>query len=617
MLHMIGNAHLDPVWLWRWPEGCAEAIATCWSAVDRLDEHAGFVFTRGEAVIYRWIEELDPPLFARIRSLVAEGRWAIVNGWWLQPDCNLPGGEAVIRQALYGKRYFADRFGVEVTVGYNVDSFGHAATLPMLLRHTGSDSYVFMRPQAHEKALPAELFDWVAADGSTVRAFRIQLDYASGAGGPALADRIDRHRDLSAAAGHPFMCFYGVGNHGGGPTREALATIDARRGTGEPLDYSDPARFFAAVRERAAPALTDELQHHAVGCYSAVSALKALNRRAEALLGQAESAAALAWREAGAAYPGATLASLWQAVLFNQFHDTLAGSSIESACADAIHAYGGVLSGAAAVLDAAARHLARTVRRATDPRQPQFLLINANDADWHGIVELQPWTDFDAAAPLALLDEADRAVPLQPIAPEAAIRGVRRFAFATAVPAFGYRLLRFVGAPQPADQAFAEQRPLPDPAVVETAGGTLYVTAVRSPAFAHHDPMTLRGPHRTMDQGEQRFSLLLQAAPDLSRGDAWRLADALLRPPVVTPHVSRGGERPWRGQWLRPWAATSAITALKLAEDGGALVLRAVELEGRPDRLALGDQGIDVPPRGIVTARLDGGGLRRSDGLER
>jgi len=120
-----------------------------------------------------------------------------------------------------------------------------------------------------------------------------------------------------------------------------------------------------------------------------------------------------------------------------------------------------------------------------------------------------------------------------------------------------------------------------------------------------------------MDQGEQRFSLLLQAAPDLSRGDAWRLADALLRPPVVTPHVSRGGERPWRGQWLRPWAATSAITALKLAEDGGALVLRAVELEGRPDRLALGDQGIDVPPRGIVTARLDGGGLRRSDGLER
>src|SRR5262249_25631422 len=150
----------------------------------------------------------------------------------------------------------------------------------------------------------------------------------------------DRHHDLSAAAGHPFMCFYGVGNHGGGPTRAALATIDAKRGGGEPLDYSDPVRFFAAGRDRPVPLVADELQHHAVGCYSAMSALKALNRRAEALLGQAEAAAALAWREAGAAYPGATLASLWQAVLFNQFHDMLAGSSIENACADAVHAYG-------------------------------------------------------------------------------------------------------------------------------------------------------------------------------------------------------------------------------------------------------------------------------------
>src|SRR5207248_9938769 len=124
------------------PGGCAESIATCWSAAGRWTVHAASSSTRGAAATSRWTEEPAPPLFARIRGLVAEGRWAIVNGWWLQPDCNLPGGEAVIRQALYGKRYFADRFGVEVTVGYNVDSFGHAATLPMLLRHTGSDSYV-------------------------------------------------------------------------------------------------------------------------------------------------------------------------------------------------------------------------------------------------------------------------------------------------------------------------------------------------------------------------------------------------------------------------------------------------------------------------------------------
>jgi alpha-mannosidase len=93
-------------------------------------------------------------LFARIREFVTAGLWVIVNGWWIQPDCNVPSGEAIIRQPLYGKRYFAHRFGVDVTVGYNVDSFGHTATLPMLLQHTESDSYVFMRPQAHEMALP-------------------------------------------------------------------------------------------------------------------------------------------------------------------------------------------------------------------------------------------------------------------------------------------------------------------------------------------------------------------------------------------------------------------------------------------------------------------------------
>lgn len=88
MLHMIGNAHLDPVWLWRWQEGCAEAIGTCWAAIDRLEQNPGFIFTRGEAQVYAWIEDLEPALFARIRHFIAEGRWIVVNGWWIQPDCN-------------------------------------------------------------------------------------------------------------------------------------------------------------------------------------------------------------------------------------------------------------------------------------------------------------------------------------------------------------------------------------------------------------------------------------------------------------------------------------------------------------------------------------------------
>ena len=790
MLHMIGNAHLDPVWLWRWQEGCAEAIATCWSAIDRLDENPDFVFTRGEALIYRWIEELDPQLFARIRGFVAAGRWVIVNGWWIQPDCNIPGGEAVIRQALYGKRYFADRFGIDVTVGYNVDSFGHAATLPMLLRHTGSDSYVFMRPQSHEMTLPAELFDWVSPDGSAVRAFRIQTAYVTATRSLPLPDKIDRHLAMSAAAGHPFMCFYGVGNHGGGPTRATLATIDARRAAGDPVVYSDPPRFFAAVRDTAVPRVETALQFHAIGCYSAASALKALNRRAEAALGQAETAAALAFRQTGATYPHATFAALWQAVLFNQFHDTMGGSSIEPACEDAIHAYGAAIAGAEEQLNAATRHLARTVCRMPNPRDPQFLSMNFNDADWDGIVEMQPWTDFETV-PRRLLDEDGLTVPFQSIQTEATMRGIQRIAFRVRIPAFGYRLLRFVEdanpeAPQPEPSV---PRPLHAPLTAQTTGwrlevdpasgaiqsltnrrsgatlfnapahlgivvddpsdtwthgvdrlpftgtpmqcrsvttteqgpirqaveictrhgdsrlrttillpedadlpvellvtldwreqnrllrlayplgaqrfeyevaagwiaaaddgrevaaqrrvravrndltiaiandakysyaaqdGTLYITAVRAPVFAHHDPTVLQPDrrYRHMDQGEQRFRISLQAAPDLSRLDAWRLADALLRPPVITPHVSRGGKKPWRGQWLRTAAATSTVTAVKLAEDSSALVLRALELEGHADRLNLPGGAVDIPPRGIVSVMLGADGVRPCDGLE-
>ncbi len=227
---MIGNAHLDPVWLWRWPEGCAEAIGTCWAAVDLLETHPGFIFTRGEALVYRWIEELEPELFARIMRFVADGRWAIVNGWWIQPDCNLPDGGAFIRQALYGKRYFRERFGVDVTVGYNVDSFGHAGTLPMLLRYTGSDAYVFMRPNAREKSLPASLFDWVAPDGSRITAYRL-LEYYNHV--PPLAEKIAMVEALAAREGHPVMCFFGVGNHGGGPTRTDLALIAEARARAE------------------------------------------------------------------------------------------------------------------------------------------------------------------------------------------------------------------------------------------------------------------------------------------------------------------------------------------------------------------------------------------------
>ncbi|HEX2417387.1 MAG TPA: hypothetical protein VHJ83_04560, partial [Micromonosporaceae bacterium] len=179
LLHMIGNAHIDPVWLWQWPEGYQEVRATFQSAIDRMSEYPEFVFTCDSVCYLAWVEENDPELFAAIGARIADGRWQVVGGWWIEPDCNLPGGESFVRQALYAQRFLHDRFGIIATVGANLDPFGHNASLPQLLSKSGMDSYVFLRPGPHEMALPGPYFWWRARDGSRVLAYRIPHEYCA------------------------------------------------------------------------------------------------------------------------------------------------------------------------------------------------------------------------------------------------------------------------------------------------------------------------------------------------------------------------------------------------------------------------------------------------------
>ena len=194
MVHMIGNAHIDPVWLWRWQDGYAEIKATFQSALDRLAENDDFVFTAACASYYEWIEENEPDMFRKIRERVREGRWHIVGGMWVQPDCNMPSGESFARHLLYSQRYFMEKFGVCVKTGYNVDSFGHSAMLPALLRRAGIENYVFLRPGTHENPdIPYPLFRWTAPDGSCVNAFRLADESGGyGSGYDCLAGKMDQ-----------------------------------------------------------------------------------------------------------------------------------------------------------------------------------------------------------------------------------------------------------------------------------------------------------------------------------------------------------------------------------------------------------------------------------------
>lgn len=338
--YLVGNAHLDPVWQWRWQEGSAEAKATIRSALDRMNEFPEFRFVCSSASVYQWVEEFAPEMFEEVKQRVKEGRFIIVGGWHVQPDCNLPSGEAFARQSLYSQRYFKETFGVTAKVGYNVDSFGHNYMLPQILKKSGMDAYIFMRPGAHEKELPNDLFEWVSPDGSSVTTYRIPEPYCFNFNSAEELDKRIAHIDSSTRTdtASAFL-FYGVGNHGGGPTIRNLEVLRAYREAHPELEmtYSDVHDLFEEVRasSEAIPRYYEDLQHHAAGCYATVKRIKNGIRRAETSLSAAESFNMLAGVLCGKKPQNKTFEEAWKNVCFCHFHDSMDGCSIMEAYDDA------------------------------------------------------------------------------------------------------------------------------------------------------------------------------------------------------------------------------------------------------------------------------------------
>jgi alpha-mannosidase len=452
VLHLVGNAHIDPVWLWQWPEGYQEIRATFRSALDRMKEYPEFIFTCDSVAYYEWVAEIDPEMFREIRERVAEGRWELVGGWWVEPDCNLPSGESFVRQALLGQRFLLEQFGRIATVGYNVDPFGQSGMLPQLLRRAGMDAYVFMRPGRNELSLPGQVFWWQSADGSRVLTYRIPHEYT--AGREDLGYHLDKAISQLPDRWSEMMAFYGVGNHGGGPTRDNLDSIRRLDGAGSmpSLRHSTPRAFFdrilAITPEDDIPTWTDDLQHHAVGCYAAHSGIKRWMRRAENELAAAEAWSAVAAAEAGLPYPHGPFGLAWRQVLFNQFHDTFGGTAIEPAYRDARDQLGEASSIAARHQNAAIQAISRRISIPADPTTVPIAVFNANAWPVRATVELE----FGGLKPTdGLVDDADRVVPLQPVQSYATVSAWRsRFAFEADVPALGYRVYRVkAGVPRP------------------------------------------------------------------------------------------------------------------------------------------------------------------------
>jgi alpha-mannosidase len=452
--HLIGHAHIDLSWLWRWEETVADiARYTFEGTLAQMDKMPGLTFAQSQAAIYDAIEKDQPELFARIARKIKDGTWVPVGGMWVEPDANMPDGEALARQLLYGKRYFLDKFGVDVKVGWNPDTFGHNWQMPQILRRAGIDSYVFGRCAPGPD--PTHFFWWEGMDGSRV------LGYVP-AGWYNVSLQDGTRKILEAARKNTdikdFLILYGAGDHGGGPRDVDLAAIKKfREDPNEPrLLFDLPEDYLKGIMAAKGPALPvvkRELNFTFPACYTTQTATKKSNRQLEGLLVTAEKfsaiAAASGYRDY---YPERDIDEAWKIVLRNQFHDILDGSSIGPVYDET----GGFYRQARARAERALDFSLETIAAQIDTRGEGFPVAVFNPLFWDRtepaavdiVVPTDPATGKPWSGTVRMTDGEGKSVPAQVLQRRVQGDGVafRVLFVAEGVPSLGYKLFRAVPA---------------------------------------------------------------------------------------------------------------------------------------------------------------------------
>jgi alpha-mannosidase len=332
----VGHAHIDTAWLWPLAETYRKTVRTFSTAVRYMDEYPEYRFACSQAQQYAWIKERNPDLWERIRAKVADGQFAPVGGSWVEPDLNLPSGEALVRQLLVGQRFFERELGRRCEEFWAPDAFGYNGQLPQLMRGAGITRFLTQKLSWNRFTRPEHTtFVWQGIDGSEVLAhFPPGDDYNSMATVGDLLKTARENKDLEQSGTSALV--YGHGDGGGGPTREMLETLARARDLqglprtrlGSPIDLFEALEAEPAER----PVVVGELylEYHR-GTYTSQAFVKRGNRRGEQLLHDAEFLAVAR----GGDYPRAELDRLWKLLLLQQFHDILPGSSIRLVYEDA------------------------------------------------------------------------------------------------------------------------------------------------------------------------------------------------------------------------------------------------------------------------------------------
>jgi alpha-mannosidase len=472
-VRLTGNAHIDAAWLWPWTETVDVTRRTFGTALQLMNEYPQYTYTQSAAAYDEWMCQKYPAMCKEIQDRVKEGRWEMVGGMWVEPDLNMPDGESLVRQLLVGKRYFKDKFGVDVRIGWNPDSFGYNWQLPQIYKKSGVDYFVTQKMAWNDtNQLPFKLFWWQSPDGSRVLTY-FPHDYVNEIEPVRIA------KDITIAREHnpglpEMMHLYGVGDHGGGPTR---AMLDSGMLWTDPkvvfpkMFFGVAQGFFSDVEgkldtahspvwnyksiatantnlpappegEISLPIWNDELyfEYHR-GVFTSQANHKRNMREAEVEMLDAEKFSSLAWLN-GASYPSDKLNEAWKKVLFNQFHDLAAGSGIGVIYQDAQRDYDVVKWTAADATSNAFQTLTGMVNTKTASRGAVPVIVY-NSLAWQraDLATIDVQLPGPTAGKVAVVDAQHAAVPAQVLSYDAATSKYSLLVELNDVPSLGYEVL--------------------------------------------------------------------------------------------------------------------------------------------------------------------------------
>jgi len=472
-VRLTGNSHIDAAWLWPWTETVDVVRRTFGSSLQLMDEYPQYTYTQSAAAYSDWIFQKYPSMYQEIRDRVNEGRWELVGGMWVEPDLNMPDGESLVRQLLIGKRYFKEKFGVDVRIGWNPDSFGYTWQLPQIYKKSGIDYFVTQKMAWNDSnQLPMKVFWWQSPDGSRVLTY-FPHDYDNVIEPIKIATDVVKADALNPGLPE-MMHLFGVGDHGGGPTRATLE--DGVHWSGPDVIFPKTRfgvaqGFFSDIEQRAdtehapvwnyrtlasgnsqlpppaegkfsLPVWDDELyfEYHR-GVFTSQAKHKRNMRESEEQLLNTEKYSSLAWLY-GAEYPGQELTEAWKKVLFNQFHDLAAGSGVASIYRDAQVDYDAVRLFAEHATIQALGTIAKRANTIGPADAVPVIVFNPLAWERTDVVPLSVQMETAPRSGVRVINSRGVTLPVQVLTRDAATNSYQLLVVAANIPSLGYEVFQ-------------------------------------------------------------------------------------------------------------------------------------------------------------------------------